>query len=50
MSIDDQTFGAPPATNGKPQAPGRVRIRTEPLPGVIGSPAATESDTPQTTW
>jgi phosphate transport system ATP-binding protein len=43
MSIDDQTFGAPPASNGKPQAPGRVRIRTEPLPGVIGSPAATES-------
>jgi len=32
MSIDDQTFGVPPATNGKPQAPGRVRIRTEPLP------------------
>jgi phosphate transport system ATP-binding protein len=43
MSIDDQSFGAPPAANGKPQAPGRVRIRTEPLPGVIGPPAATES-------
>lgn len=43
MSIDDQTFGAPPATNGRPTAPGRVRIRTEPLPGSIGAPAATES-------
>jgi phosphate transport system ATP-binding protein len=43
MSIDDQTFGTPPVTNGRAQAPGRVRIRTEPLPGVIGSPAATES-------
>jgi phosphate transport system ATP-binding protein len=43
MSIDDQTFGVSAATNGKPRAPGRVRIRTEPLPGVIGSPAATES-------
>ena len=44
MSIDDQTFDARQATNGKaPAAPGRVRIRTEPLPGAIGSPAATES-------
>ena len=41
-SIDDQTFD-PPTSNGSPQAPGRVRIRTAPLPGVIGSPAATES-------
>jgi phosphate transport system ATP-binding protein len=42
-SIDDQTFD-PPAGNGvTPQAPGRVRLRTEPLPGVIGAPAATES-------
>ncbi|MBN9067581.1 MAG: ATP-binding cassette domain-containing protein, partial [Rhizobiales bacterium] len=45
-SIDDQTFD-PSTSNGvngvTPQAPGRVRIRTEPLPGVIGSPAATES-------
>ena len=36
MSIDDQTYD-PPAANGRPQAPGRVRIRTEPLPGVIGA-------------
>ncbi|HEX4306280.1 MAG TPA: phosphate ABC transporter ATP-binding protein, partial [Solirubrobacterales bacterium] len=43
MSIDDQTFDSTPASNGRAQAPGRVRIRTEPLPGVIGSPAATES-------
>jgi phosphate transport system ATP-binding protein len=45
MSIDDQTFGARPTTNGKgvSRAPGRVRIRTEPLPGVIGAPAATAS-------
>ncbi len=44
MSIDDQTFGASPPSNGRPaRAPSRVRIRTEPLPGVIGSPAATES-------
>jgi phosphate transport system ATP-binding protein len=44
MSIDDQTFGAQPTANGsQPKAPGRVRIRTEPLPGGIGSPAATES-------
>ena len=43
MSIDDHTFDAAPSTNGKPKAPGRVRIRTEPLPGVIGAPAATES-------
>ncbi len=43
MSIDDQTF-EPKAANGHaPQTPGRVRIRTAPLPGVIGSPAATES-------
>jgi phosphate transport system ATP-binding protein len=45
MSIDDQTFGAPPSTNGKARAPGRVRIRTEPLPGAIGEPAATMSAT-----
>ncbi|MGH2940354.1 MAG: phosphate ABC transporter ATP-binding protein PstB [Solirubrobacterales bacterium] len=43
MSIDDQTFDSQPATNGRARAPGRVRIRTEPLPGVIGAPAATES-------
>jgi hypothetical protein len=43
MSIDDQTSGAEPTSNGRAQAPGRVRIRTEPLPGVIGAPAATES-------
>jgi phosphate transport system ATP-binding protein len=43
MSIDDRTFDSQPATNGRAQAPGRVRIRTEPLPGVIGAPAATES-------
>jgi phosphate transport system ATP-binding protein len=43
MSIDDYTFDAAQSTNGKPKAPGRVRIRTEPLPGVIGAPAATES-------
>ncbi|MBN9623604.1 MAG: ATP-binding cassette domain-containing protein, partial [Actinobacteria bacterium] len=44
-SIDDQTFDArqSPNGNGAPEAPGRVRIRTEPLPGVIGAPAATES-------
>jgi phosphate transport system ATP-binding protein len=41
-TIDDPTFD-PPAANGTPQAPGRVRIRTDPLPGVIGAPAATES-------
>jgi phosphate transport system ATP-binding protein len=40
--IDDQTFDAP-VGNGTPQAPGRVRIRTAALPGVIGAPAATES-------
>jgi phosphate transport system ATP-binding protein len=43
MSIDDQTFESHPARNGRAQAPGRVRIRTEPLPGSIGAPAATES-------
>jgi phosphate transport system ATP-binding protein len=43
MSIDDRTFEPRPAANGRPQAPGRVRIRTEPLPGSIGAPAATES-------
>jgi phosphate transport system ATP-binding protein len=43
MSIDDQTFEARPAGNGGAQAPGRVRIRTEPPPGAIGAPAATES-------
>ncbi len=43
MSIDDQTFDPQPASNGRPRAPGRVRIRTEPLPGAIGAPAATES-------
>jgi phosphate transport system ATP-binding protein len=43
MSIDDHTFDTARSTNGKPKAPGRVRIRTEPLPGVIGAPAATES-------
>jgi phosphate transport system ATP-binding protein len=43
MSIDDHTFDSQPATNGRAQAPGRVRIRTEPLPGVIGAPAATQS-------
>jgi phosphate transport system ATP-binding protein len=42
-SIDDQTFDAEPTSNGRAVAPGRVRIRTEPLPGVIGAPAATES-------
>jgi phosphate transport system ATP-binding protein len=41
MSIDDQTFDPSQARNGKAPAPGRVRIRTEPLPGVIGAPAAT---------
>ena len=41
-TIDDPTFD-PPVANGTPQAPGRVRIRTQPLPGVIGAPAATES-------
>ena len=34
MSIDEQT---------SPQVSPRVRIRTEPLPGAIGAPAATES-------
>jgi phosphate transport system ATP-binding protein len=43
MSIDDQTFDSQPGTNGRAHAPGRVRIRTEPLPGAIGAPAATES-------
>jgi phosphate transport system ATP-binding protein len=43
MSIDDQTFDARRSTNGKRQAPGRIRIRTEPLPGLIGEPAATMS-------
>jgi phosphate transport system ATP-binding protein len=43
MSIDDRTFESQPAANGRPQAPGRVRIRTEPLPGAIGAPAATGS-------
>jgi phosphate transport system ATP-binding protein len=43
MSIDDHTFDAARSINGKPKAPGRVRIRTEPPPGVIGAPAATES-------
>jgi phosphate transport system ATP-binding protein len=43
MSIDDQTFEPEVANGHAPQTPGRVRIRTAPLPGVIGSPAATES-------
>jgi phosphate transport system ATP-binding protein len=43
MSSDDQTFEARPATDGRVQAPGRVRIRTGPLPGAIGAAAATES-------
>jgi phosphate transport system ATP-binding protein len=43
MSIDDHAFDTAQSPNGKPKAPGRVRIRTEPLPGVIGAPAATES-------
>jgi phosphate transport system ATP-binding protein len=43
MSIDDRTFESQPAGNGRARAPGRVRIRTEPLPGAIGAPAATES-------
>jgi phosphate transport system ATP-binding protein len=43
MSIDDHAFDTARSPNGKPKAPGRVRIRTEPLPGVIGAPAATES-------
>jgi phosphate transport system ATP-binding protein len=43
MSIDDQTFD-PQASNGRAQVPGRrVRIRTQPLPGAIGAPAATAS-------
>ncbi len=33
MSIDDQTFDAEPTANGRPQVPGRVRIRTGPPPG-----------------
>jgi phosphate transport system ATP-binding protein len=43
MSVDDQTFGAQPTANGRAQVPGRVRIRSEPPPGVIGAPAAIES-------
>jgi phosphate transport system ATP-binding protein len=43
MSIDDHAFDTARSPNGKPKAPGRVRIRTEPLPGAIGAPAATES-------
>jgi len=43
MSIDDQISGARPTSNGRAQAPNRVRIRTTPLPAAIGTPAATES-------
>ena len=43
--VRDHRFRFVPAVrrHGVPQAPGRVRIRATPLPGVIGSPAATES-------
>jgi phosphate transport system ATP-binding protein len=43
MTDLDQTLDDATSINGKSPAPGRVRIRTEPLPGAIGSPAATES-------
>ncbi len=51
MSIDDQTFDPSQAMNGHSPSPGRrVRIRTEPLPGAIGAPAATTESAGEPTF